>query len=170
MLSLHIVYSRLDINNENIRVFPLSCCIVYTGEFIKEHPISIIVPSVFSKEPGCMHVQAPGCLVAGLEVPKIISLAVINPHKILHQHFVNCFCCFWLIHDDTSIEHTTNIAIVRIHRIGSNPMYPNNGNVCSMLDGCVIMNQPETAETVYEMLMKNFMRVYYGETDDFGDL
>merc|ERR1711936_1306454 len=33
--------------------------------------------------------------------------------------------------------------------IGSNPMYPNNGNVCSMLDGCVIMNQPETAETVY---------------------
>jgi len=53
--------------------------------------------------------------------------------------------------------------------IGSNPMYPNNGNVCSMLDGCVIMNQPETAETVYEMLMKNFMRVYYGETDDFGD-
>ena len=31
------------------------------------------------------------------------------------------------------------------------------------------MNQEETAETVYDMLMKNFKRVYEGETDDFGD-
>merc|ERR1711887_425616 len=53
--------------------------------------------------------------------------------------------------------------------IGSNPQLPNNGNVCSMLDGCVIMNQPETAETVYDMLMKNFKRVYEGETDEYGD-
>jgi len=53
--------------------------------------------------------------------------------------------------------------------IGSNPQFPNNGNVCSMLDGCVIMNQPETAETVYEMLMKNFNRVYKGEMTSWGE-
>ena len=32
------------------------------------------------------------------------------------------------------------------------------------------MNQPETAETVYDMLMKNFNRVYKGETDEDGVL
>merc|ERR1719420_1833294 len=31
------------------------------------------------------------------------------------------------------------------------------------------MNQPETAETVYEMLMKNFNRVYKGEMTSWGE-
>merc|ERR1712244_20977 len=52
--------------------------------------------------------------------------------------------------------------------IGANPNYPDNGNLCPMLDGCVIMGN-ETAEHVYHMLMKNFERVYSGEEDDFGD-
>jgi len=51
--------------------------------------------------------------------------------------------------------------------IGSNPQCPTCGNVCSMLDGCVIMGN-QTKEHVYDMLMKNFMRVYYGEEDEFG--
>jgi len=53
--------------------------------------------------------------------------------------------------------------------IGSNPNFPHNGNVCSMLDGCVIMDLPETKETVFEMLMKNFNRTYRGEMDEYGD-
>jgi len=51
---------------------------------------------------------------------------------------------------------------------GSNPACgPTCGNVCSMLDGCVIMEN-NTKEHVYGMLMKNFERVYLGEEDDFG--
>lgn len=52
--------------------------------------------------------------------------------------------------------------------IGSNPVCPSCGNVCSMLDGCVIMKD-QTKEHVYNMLMKNFKRVYEGEEDEFGD-
>jgi len=52
--------------------------------------------------------------------------------------------------------------------IGSNPSCPTCGNLCSMLDGCVIMGD-QTKEHVYDMLMKNFERVYSGDTDDFGD-
>jgi len=52
--------------------------------------------------------------------------------------------------------------------IGSNPNCPTCGNLCSMLDGCVIMGE-QTKEHVYDMLMKNFERVYSGEEDDFGD-
>jgi len=51
---------------------------------------------------------------------------------------------------------------------GSNPINPDNGNVCSMLDGCVIPDN-FTKEHVYDMLMKNFRRVYVGGKDDFGD-
>merc|ERR1712012_557572 len=50
----------------------------------------------------------------------------------------------------------------------SNPNCPTCGNVCSMLDGCVII-EDFTAEHVYNMLMKNFRRVYIGEEDDFGN-
>jgi len=53
--------------------------------------------------------------------------------------------------------------------IGSNPICPECGNVCSMLDGCVIMGD-QTKEHVFDMLMKNFERVYHGEEDDFGDM
>jgi len=52
--------------------------------------------------------------------------------------------------------------------IGSNPMYPDNGNLCAMLDGCVILDD-FTKEHVFQMLMKNWERVYHGEEDDFGD-
>jgi len=43
------------------------------------------------------------------------------------------------------------------------------GNVCSMLDACTIPEEPFTPERVYNMLMKNFNRVYLGEEDaDLG--
>jgi len=51
--------------------------------------------------------------------------------------------------------------------LGSNPACPECGNVCSMLDGCVIMGD-QTPEHVYQMLMKNFNRVYVGEEDELG--
>jgi len=47
---------------------------------------------------------------------------------------------------------------------GSNPNCPTCGNICSMLDGCVIPSDL-TADHVYNMIMKNFLRVYSGETD-----
>jgi len=49
--------------------------------------------------------------------------------------------------------------------IGSNPNCPTCGNVCSMLDGCIII-EDITAEHVFNMLMKNFQRVYNGEYDE----
>merc|ERR1711976_713859 len=54
--------------------------------------------------------------------------------------------------------------------IGSNPQCPECGNVCSMLDGCVIPDDlPESKEIVYNMLMKNFNRTYRGEqNEDLG--
>lgn len=52
--------------------------------------------------------------------------------------------------------------------IGSNPNCPECGNVCSMLDGCVIL-EDFTREHVFHMLMKNFERVYHGQTDDLGN-
>jgi len=54
-------------------------------------------------------------------------------------------------------------------QIGANPQKPDNGMPCSMLDACVIRDPPYTQEHVYDMLMKNFMRVYEGGEDDFGD-
>jgi len=51
--------------------------------------------------------------------------------------------------------------------IGSNPSCPECGNACSMLDACVIMGEA-TAEHVYQMLKKNFDRVYHGEEDELG--
>lgn len=53
-------------------------------------------------------------------------------------------------------------------QIGVNPSLPDEGMPCSMLDGCVIPNGPFTAQRVYDMLMKNFNRVYKGDYDDFG--
>ena len=48
--------------------------------------------------------------------------------------------------------------------IGSNPNCPTCGNICSMLDGCILI-EDLTAQHVYEMLWKNFERVYIGEED-----
>jgi len=50
---------------------------------------------------------------------------------------------------------------------GSNPACPECGNLCSMLDGCVIP-EDATKEHVYSMLMKNFNRTYRGEADELG--
>merc|ERR1712112_506632 len=56
--------------------------------------------------------------------------------------------------------------------IGANPLEPTRGMPCSMLDACTIIPhdnyKPEDPNQVYDMLMKNFQRIYKGETDDFG--
>jgi len=55
--------------------------------------------------------------------------------------------------------------------IGANPQKPDNGMPCSMLDACTIFKYgnytEEDPDQVYDMLMKNFQRVYHGEMDDF---
>jgi len=52
--------------------------------------------------------------------------------------------------------------------VGADPFHPENGMPCSMLDACVFISD-YTAEHVFNMLMKNFRRVYEGGEDDFGD-
>merc|ERR1712243_523946 len=56
--------------------------------------------------------------------------------------------------------------------IGANPLEPNSGMPCSMLDACTIIPhdqyKPEDPQQVYDMLMKNFQRVYHGEEDEYG--
>jgi len=52
--------------------------------------------------------------------------------------------------------------------IGANPWYPDNGLPCTMLDVCRIVDD-FTKEHVFDMLMKNWERIYHGEVDDFGD-
>jgi len=42
--------------------------------------------------------------------------------------------------------------------IGADPNHPDNGMPCSMLDGCIIMDDNPDRTTVKNMLMKNFMR------------
>ena len=57
--------------------------------------------------------------------------------------------------------------------LGVNPSDPNLGNPCSMLDACTIIPHDQYGEQdpeqVYHMLMKNFLRVYEGDTDEFGE-
>jgi len=54
-----------------------------------------------------------------------------------------------------------------------NSTNPPFGNPCSMLDGCVIIKHHDYVDQdpvqVYDMLMKNFQRVYNGDYDEFGD-
>jgi len=47
--------------------------------------------------------------------------------------------------------------------VGANPLYPDNGMPCSMLDGCIIIQDDADRTTVKEMLMQNFNRVYKNE-------
>jgi len=58
--------------------------------------------------------------------------------------------------------------------LGTNPIHPGEGTPCSMLDACIIINYGnytnEDPQQVYDMLMKNFMRVYQGDIDYNGDL
>merc|ERR1712172_320762 len=58
--------------------------------------------------------------------------------------------------------------------IGANPQTPNNGNPCSMLDACTVIPHDsygeEDPQKVYDMLMKNFKRVYEGDEDGDGEL
>lgn len=50
----------------------------------------------------------------------------------------------------------------------ADPSNPDTGMPCSMLDSCIIMDDPPTSDHVYEMLMKNFNRVYGGNRAPFG--
>jgi len=52
--------------------------------------------------------------------------------------------------------------------IGANPQLPDNGMPCSMLDGCIIMDEEPTRDTVKEMLMKNFIRNREGTRAPMG--
>merc|ERR1712181_24539 len=58
--------------------------------------------------------------------------------------------------------------------IGANPQTPHNGNPCSMLDACAVIPHDnygeEDPQQVYDMLMKNFERVYEGDEDGDGEL
>lgn len=49
-------------------------------------------------------------------------------------------------------------------RIGSNPLDPDHGAPCSMLDSCVIPDNEDNPDVVFDMLMKNFERAYNGNT------
>jgi len=57
--------------------------------------------------------------------------------------------------------------------IGANPQTPNNGNPCSMLDACTVIPHDnygeEDPQQVYDMLMKNFKRIYEGDVDGDGE-
>jgi len=52
--------------------------------------------------------------------------------------------------------------------IGANPNLPDNGMPCSMLDGCIIMDENPTRDTVKQMLMKNFNRNRAGTRAPMG--
>eukprot|EP00088_Acartia_fossae_P005651 TRINITY_DN12551_c0_g1_i1.p1 TRINITY_DN12551_c0_g1~~TRINITY_DN12551_c0_g1_i1.p1 ORF type:complete len:434 (+),score=86.22 TRINITY_DN12551_c0_g1_i1:28-1329(+) len=51
---------------------------------------------------------------------------------------------------------------------GSNPLHPDWGQPCSMLDGCVIIEENPTNATAYEMIMRNFNQTYNGNRAPFG--
>merc|ERR1719410_887427 len=42
---------------------------------------------------------------------------------------------------------------------GSNPLHPDWGQPCSMLDGCIFIDE-QTPEAVTEMLKRNFNKIY----------
>jgi len=50
---------------------------------------------------------------------------------------------------------------------GSNPLHPTWGQPCSMLDGCIFIEE-QTAEAVHDMLMRNFLKIYNGNRAPFG--
>merc|ERR1712126_789676 len=58
--------------------------------------------------------------------------------------------------------------------IGANPSTPDFGNPCSMLDACTVIPldnyTAEDPQQVYDMLMKNFKRIYEGDVDFDGQL
>jgi len=52
--------------------------------------------------------------------------------------------------------------------IGANPQYPDNGMPCSMLDGCIIIQEDADRKTVFDMLNKNFLRNRDGSRAPIG--
>jgi len=50
----------------------------------------------------------------------------------------------------------------------ANPNLPDTGMPCSMLDSCIIMDEPPSKQNVYDMLLKSFNRVYNGNRAPFG--
>jgi len=51
---------------------------------------------------------------------------------------------------------------------GANPLDPDHGFPCSMLDGCVFIDEDSDEEDVKDMLMRNFNRAYTGTRAPFG--
>lgn len=49
----------------------------------------------------------------------------------------------------------------------SNPLHPDQGQPCSMLDGCIFIDE-QTPEAVHVMLRRNFDRIYNGNRAPFG--
>merc|ERR1712059_28885 len=56
--------------------------------------------------------------------------------------------------------------------MGIGAVTPDQGNPCSMLDACTIIPHDDYVtsdpQQVFDMLYKNFARVYHGDKDDFG--
>lgn len=50
---------------------------------------------------------------------------------------------------------------------GSNPLHPDWGQPCSMLDGCIFIEE-QTAEAARDMLLRNFNKSYNGNRAPFG--
>merc|ERR1719357_976008 len=56
-----------------------------------------------------MHVKSPRSLISCYEFSNFISLTFVNSFKVFHQHFKNNFFGGVLIHDNTTVEHTTDV-------------------------------------------------------------
>merc|ERR1711915_729542 len=80
------------------------------GDFFQEHLVSFILECLFAKEPAGVHVKSPRSLVSCIEVSIFIPLASVNSFKVFHQHFKDNLFCWVLIHDNTTIKHTTDIS------------------------------------------------------------
>merc|ERR1711915_689642 len=99
----HVLNSSVDGDNVYIWVFGV------ISDFFQEHLVSFVLECLFTEEPGSMHVKSPRSLVSSYFFSTFISLTFINSFKVFHQHFKNNLFCWVLIHDNTTIEHTTDI-------------------------------------------------------------
>jgi len=52
--------------------------------------------------------------------------------------------------------------------LGADPFHPDNGMPCAMLDGCIIIQDNPTRDTVKQMLMQNFLRNRNGTRAPMG--
>ena len=47
------------------------------------------MPSVVAKEPCGVHVETPGCPVAGNQLTVKVLVTLVNPLEVLHQHVIH---------------------------------------------------------------------------------